>query len=103
VACSVWLDLESTQLLCHGSEHVTFYIAVLMVSGSLSAFLVTCNDEYTFLLPLHFTLREWATAVMIIVVFGAMIMSYLSLVYISSFFLMTNEAMLMSYDDSSFL
>ena len=65
--------------------------------------LVTCNDEYTFLLPLHFTLREWATTVMIIVVFDAMIMSDLSMVYISSFFLMTNDAMLMSYDDSSFV
>jgi len=48
-------------------------------------------------------LREWATAMMIIVVFDAMIMSDLSMVYISSFFLMTNEAMLMSYDDSSFV
>ena len=39
----------------------------------------------------------------IIVVFDAKIMSDLSMVYISSFFLMTNEAMLMSYDDSSFV
>ena len=65
--------------------------------------LVACNDEYTFLLPLHFTLREWATAVMIIVVFDAMIMGYLSMVYISSSFFITNKAMLMSYDDSSFV
>ena len=40
---------------------------------------------------------------MIIVVFDAMIMSDLSMVYISSFFLMTNDTMLMSYDDSSFV
>ena len=40
---------------------------------------------------------------MIIVVFDAMIMGYLSMVYISSFFFITNKAMLMGYDDSSFV
>jgi hypothetical protein len=30
-----------------------------------------CSDEHAFLLLLHFTLREWDTAVMIIVVFDA--------------------------------
>jgi len=65
--------------------------------------LVTFNDGYTFLFLLRFTLREWATAVMIIVVFDAMIMGYLSIVYISSFFFITNKAMLMGYDDSSFV
>jgi len=40
---------------------------------------------------------------MIIVVFDAMIMGYLSMVYISSSFFITNKAMLMSYDDSSFV
>jgi len=65
--------------------------------------LVTFSDGYTFLFLLRFTLREWATAVMIIVVFDAMIMGYLSMVYISSSFFITNKAMLMSYDDSSFV
>jgi hypothetical protein len=37
----------------------------------------------------------------LVLVFRAMMMSYLCTVYISSFFYMTNEAMLMSYDDSS--
>jgi hypothetical protein len=55
-----------------------------------------CSDEHAFLLLLHFTLREWDTAVMIIVVFDAMIMSYLSMLCVSSLFFMPNEAMLIS-------
>jgi hypothetical protein len=79
---------------------------LLMISGLLFAFWSPAMMNTLF--SSCYILLWWVNGLLLwwlhhelVFVFHAMSMSYLSTVHISSFFYMTDEAMLMSYDDSS--